>query len=159
MRCRQDNKPIFSLTLVRWLEVFALGISLVLYFMYLALAAGYEKSHPLELSRPGVNRFEIVAVLHLVAGSCYLVLVLLTCFRRVLLTSLVELGCLFLVTLMAIRIFEANLNPWPDWIGNYSRTLVTYSYIDFLMVPIILALWGFYFRFWAQLFQDSRENI
>ena len=67
MESRQIKSLIFDLRLVRWLEGAGLLISALLYFMYFALAAGYQESLPKNASGPGVNMFEMLAIFHLVA--------------------------------------------------------------------------------------------
>lgn len=141
MEFRQIKSLIFDLWLVRWIEGAGLLISALLYFMYFALAAGYQESWPKNASIPGENIFEMLAVFHFIAGCGFAVFICLSLFRRTFLTLFAEVLLLVLLTLMLFRIYEVSPDRWPVWIENYSRALVNFSYIDVLLVPIVSALW------------------
>lgn len=159
MEFRQIKNLIFDLRLVRWIEGAGLLISALLYFMYFALAAGYQESWPKTASIPGENMFEVFADFHFIAGCCFAVLLCLSLFRRTFITLFVEVPLLALSSLMLFRIYEVSLNQWPAWIESYSRALVNFSYIDILLIPIVAALWIDCVYGWFWLIRKSRGNM
>ena len=141
MESQQIKSFTVSKRLGKWLSGAALIISALLYFMYLALAAGYQESWPKNASIPGENMFEVFAIFHFVAGCCLAILIFFLVFKRTFVTLFLELPFLAISSLMLFRIYEVSLNLWPAWIENYSRALVNFSYLDFLLALIVISLW------------------
>jgi hypothetical protein len=140
MEFQQIKSLIFDLRLVRWLEEAGLLVSALLYFMYFALAAGYQESWPKNASIPGVNMFEMFAVFHFIAGCCFAVLLILSLFRRTLIRLFLEVPLLLLLALMLFRIYDVSLERWPVWIEEYSKVLFNFSYMDILLLIIVMTL-------------------
>jgi hypothetical protein len=141
MESQQINGGMVSKRLGKWLGGAAITISACLYFMYFALAAGYEQSWPKNASGPGENMFEVFAFLHVVIGCCFAIVLFLHVFERRFVTLFLQLPFLALSSLMLFRIYEVSLNKWPTWIENYSRVLLNFSHLDFLLAVIVASLW------------------
>ncbi len=146
MEVQSTKSSLLDVRITRWLQGLGFILSVLLYLLYFALAAGYEKSWTKNASGPGVNMFEILAVFHFAAGCSFLALLFLSLFRRNFITLFLELLILLSLVLISFRTYEASLETWPAWIGEYSPALVYYSYTDFLLAFIVLALLILYVR-------------
>ena len=159
MEFQQTKNLRFDLQFIRWIEGAGLLISALLYFMYFALAAGYQESWPKNASVPGENMFEMFAIFHLIAGCCFAIMLVLSLFRRSFITLFFELISLVLASIMLLRIYEVSLGKWPSWIRNYSQALVNFSYLDIVLVPVILALWIFCVYGWLGLIRKTPRDM
>ena len=125
MESRQIKSLIFDLRLVRWLEGAGLLISALLYFMYFALAAGYQESLPKNASGPGVNMFEMLAIFHVFTGCFFGALLFLHLFRTsffitLFFESLLLVFILLMVFLLSIIAMALCFLRGSVWIRHFA---------------------------------------
>ena len=125
--------------LARCLEVAGLLISLNLFVLYLALAAGYSQTFANWSTKPGINFFEYTAVALLLTVGGFLVLLILGSLRKSLTTTLLRLLFLGLIFVQIIRIYFLS-EHWPGWVHEYSAVLLVLSYLRVLLLPILAFL-------------------
>lgn len=156
MEYRQTNISTPDLRLIRWLEGAGIIISSILCALYFGLAVGYQNTFNKNFSGPGINLFEFLAVAYFIIASSFVVLLIFSSFRLTLTLLLCHIPFLALLVLQSLRVYYLRLEEQPVLLEQYSKGLVWFSYIDLLLIAIILALWTY---FGHRGFGFIRKNI